>query len=176
MGLQVKGKFVSVHASNCGITSIAPLKFSMDEWLSSRPCRCTPQGKNSRYPLNRRLGGPSDGLDVWRRDVSCPYRDPKTKSPITWPIQDTEFPNIRKPNLCPMLKISKRLDPVQVPHNRELMMKIRYVAFSKEISKLLRYRVYKTSFRKTSLCSNARCKATCNPLTSIHLFLFRKSV
>jgi len=52
-------------------------------------------------------------------------------------------------------------------------MKIRYVTFSKKISKLLRYRVHKTTFRKTSLFSNARCKATCNPLISIHLFLFR---
>jgi len=55
-------------------------------------------------------------------------------------------------------------------------MKILYVTFSKKMCKLLRYRVYKTTFRKTSLCSNARGKATCNPLTSIHLFLFRKSV
>lgn len=99
--------------------------------------------------MNRRLGGPRDGLDVWRRDVSCPYRDSRTKSSIMWPIQDTEFPNIHKPNLCPMLKISKHLDQVQVPHNWRFMMKIRHVTFSKNTKKLLRYGVHKTTFRKS---------------------------
>jgi len=56
------------------------------------------------------------------------------------------------------------------------MIKIRHVTFSKNTRKLLRYRVYKTAFRETSLCRNAGCTATRNPLTSIHHFLFRKFV
>jgi hypothetical protein len=28
------------------------------EWSASRPCRALPWGKDPRYPLNRRLGGP----------------------------------------------------------------------------------------------------------------------
>jgi hypothetical protein len=30
------------------------------EWSASRPGRFTPQGKNLRYPLDRRLGGPQN--------------------------------------------------------------------------------------------------------------------
>jgi hypothetical protein len=131
-----------------------------------------------RSPDTHWTGGWVAPVMVWMFGEEMSRAPTEIRKPISiaWPIQDTKFPNIHKPNLCPMLKISKRLDRVQVPHNRRLMMKIRYVTFYKKTSKLLRYRVYKTTFQKTSLRSNAGCKATCNPLTSIHLFLFGKFV
>ena len=181
MGLQVQDKlFASTPAMISGITSTAPLILNLSSrWMwqvSLTSLSLYPTGKNPRYQLNRRLGGPIDGLEVCRRDVSGPYREPKTKSSIPWPIQDTKSPNIHKPNLCPVLKFSKRLDRIQVPHNWRFKMWIRYVTLPKKMSKFLRDRFYKTTFRKTSLCSNTRCKPICNPLTFVHLFPFRKSV
>jgi hypothetical protein len=31
-----------------------------DEWLWSRPCHALSQGKKTRYPMDRRLGGPQE--------------------------------------------------------------------------------------------------------------------
>jgi hypothetical protein len=37
-----------------------------------------PEGENTQYPLDRRLGGPCYGLDdVEKRKISCPYRESK---------------------------------------------------------------------------------------------------
>jgi hypothetical protein len=45
-----------------GSGGIAPLTLALDggEWSASRPGHFTPGGKNPRYPLDRRLGGPQN--------------------------------------------------------------------------------------------------------------------
>jgi hypothetical protein len=63
-----------------GIRDIAPLIIDLGtdegEWLTSLPGRFT-AGKKPHYPLNKRIGGPSEPICVfWRRETSLtPYRD-----------------------------------------------------------------------------------------------------
>ena len=56
------------------------------DWWTSRPGRCTP-GKESRYPLNRTLGGPQNRSGRYREEESLfPLLafDPRTLQPVTY--------------------------------------------------------------------------------------------
>jgi hypothetical protein len=58
------------------------------EWSASRPDRALPRGKDPRYPLDRRLGGPRTGLEAEaRRKILCPCRGSKPDRPARSPIQ-----------------------------------------------------------------------------------------
>jgi len=53
------------------------------EWLTSRPGRLT-HGKETRYPLNWRLGGPRPGMDVLEETKSLsPVSDSLAATPST---------------------------------------------------------------------------------------------
>jgi hypothetical protein len=56
-----QSKAVPLHATEAlgGSGGIAPTHSALDEdeWSASRPSRSLPRGKDTRYPLYRRLGG-----------------------------------------------------------------------------------------------------------------------
>ena len=52
------------------------------EWLTPRPGRFTP-GKETRYPLYRRLGGPQSLSGRVRKFSLVPGFDPRTVQPVT---------------------------------------------------------------------------------------------
>jgi hypothetical protein len=51
------------------------------EWSASRPGRGLPPGKNPRYPLDRRLGGPQNQQGLEKNPLSLSGIEPLSSSP-----------------------------------------------------------------------------------------------
>jgi hypothetical protein len=54
------------HEDVWGSGSISP-PYLISEWIASRPCRFTPEGKSFQYPMDRRLGRPHSRSGSYRK-------------------------------------------------------------------------------------------------------------
>jgi hypothetical protein len=74
-------------------SSTLSLTLTLDEggWSSSRPGRFTP-GKETRYPLYRRLGGLQDRSGQVRKISPPPGFDPRTVQPVVSRCTDYTIP------------------------------------------------------------------------------------
>jgi hypothetical protein len=69
------------------------------EWLAPGPGRFTP-GKETRYPLYRRLGGPQGRSGQVRKISPQPGFDPRTVQPVASRYIDYAIPAHRNSTVC----------------------------------------------------------------------------
>jgi hypothetical protein len=76
-----------------GIALTLSLTLALDEsgWSTPRPGRFSP-GKNTRYPLYRRLGGPQGRSGRVRKISPPPVLDPRTVQPVASRYTDYAIP------------------------------------------------------------------------------------
>jgi hypothetical protein len=68
-----------------------PLALEAGAWSTPRPGRFTP-GKETRYPLYRRLGGPQSRSERMRKISPPPEFDPRTVPPVASRYTDYVIP------------------------------------------------------------------------------------
>ena len=91
--VKVKVKLILEQAKKTQRGSTISLTSALNEsgWLTPRPGRFTP-GKETRYPLYRRLGGPQ-GRSGRVRNISSPIGfDPRTVQPVASRYADCAIP------------------------------------------------------------------------------------